>query len=273
VYRIIKFLSLILFLCLLIACAAGKKPALEEIPGKPAPSNLIVESGNQKLNLIWNTNRSESTIISGYNIYILEEPINEDNRPHRVKSDINPVNNLPYPGDENPEITFETYTAENLLNSVKYYVGVTTIFADKSESALSNVVKITCYPRGIVTIKDRMMGAMHGFSFGLDNYVDYNDITNDLYFVARDAGNIMGSPDRNEGVLKHTEFASLGRLKKLDDSRNFKNLAFKNRIFVAEGNGYVLRLEDGSMAKILVKQVDSSTYKKQVVFEYIYLGQ
>lgn len=250
---------------ILLACAAAKKEPSPYAPeGLVIPSNLIVETSNHSMNMSWTTNRTPEMVISGYNIYISENPLNSF-------KDVDPFNLTVYPGDDNPDITTETYTAQNLKNAVTYYVAVTTVTPDREESLPSNIVEIICYPRGSVVLNDRAMGDPHGFNFSGEKYVDYNAIDTDLYFIARDQGNIIGSPDRNEGVLQHTEFAELPGEKVLNDRQDYRNLAFKDRTFVAEGNIYLLKLNNGGYAKIKVKRVDSSQYKKQIVFDYIYL--
>jgi hypothetical protein len=264
----------ILIAVMIITCAPAKKDVSRYAPtGVVGPGNLNVEANSRSLDLIWDTNRGEDMLISGYNIYISPKPITFDDFPDRLRTDVKPYNQTPYPGDDNPEIATETFTASDLDNGVKYYVAVTTVFPDQSESPPSNVIEITCYPRGTVTLNDRGAGGDNGFAFKLQKYVPYNDIENDIYFIARDMGNQLGSPDRNEGVLKHTLLAELGRGKPLNDRVDYNNLSFKDRAFVAEGTTYLLKLEDGSFAKILVRSVISSEHLKRIVFDYLYLGQ
>jgi hypothetical protein len=264
--------ALILFLLLsIISCAPARKKPVPE--GLIAPSDLQVETGDKSMTLSWRTNRTEDMIISGYNIYISSIPLTEPSNPDRLRDDAEPFNPVPYPGDADPEISYETYEATGLLNGVEYYVAVTTVYPGDIESLPSNVVTATCYPRGTVTIKDRSMGDPDGFSFSLREYVEYNSLDNDLYFIARDIGNMLGSPDRNEGVLKHTEFAELKTESELNNRQDYRNLSYDDRTFVAEGNVYMVKLNDGSKAKIRIRQVDSSAYKKQVTFDYIYFGQ
>jgi hypothetical protein len=267
--KIAVYILLILLLSIILSCAGAKRVPSDIPPeGLAAPSNLSADPNDQRVDLKWYTNRTGDMMISGYNIYISEVPLPEAGFPSK-DSGLDPFNQIPYPGDADPETLFETFTANELTNGVRYYIAITTVYPDRTESMFSNVEEIFCYPRGILTLKDRSIGDMHGFSFDKLKHVDYNDIENDLYFVARDAGNIIGSPDRNEGVLKHTEFAGLGR-KPLNNSLNYKNLNFKDKTFIAEDNVYLIKLEDGSFVKILVKRVDSSQYLKQITFEYIY---
>jgi len=263
------FILLILSVSIILSCAGAKKRPSEVIPeGLVAPSNLNGDPNDKKVDLKWDTNRGENMMISGYNIYISEKQLPQAGYPTKDMG-IKPFNQVPYPGDDDPELSFETFTANGLKNGVKYYAAITTVYPDQTESMFSNIIEMLCYPRGLITIKDRSIGDKHGYSFGSRTYVDYNDIENDLYFIARDAGNIVGSPDRNEGALKHTQFAKLGR-KPLDNRLDYRNLNYKDKTFIAEGNSYLLKLENGSFVKIHVKRVDSSQYLKQVTFEYIY---
>ena len=261
-FRILTVMAILI----LLACAGAKKKPIPFPEGRQAPSNLIVETANGTMDLSWTTNRSPEVAISGYNIYISQSPFASS------LSNVEPFNLTVYPGDDNPDIAAETYTATGLENGVKYYVAVTTVYPDRTESMPSNIVEAVCYPRGTVMINDRAMGEPHGFSFAKEENVDYNSVDNDLYFIARDVGNMIGSPDRNEGVLKHTEFAELPSERVLNDKHNYSNLSFKDRTYVAEGNIYLLKLSNGGFAKIKVKQVDSSQYKRQIVFDYIYLA-
>lgn len=276
-YKLTRIFSSILTLfviALLLACAAGRKKPSEYAPeGLIAPSDLKVEAYNHRMELSWKTNRTEGTIISGYNIYISTQPLTLPEIPKQIRPGVEPYNLTVYPGDADPQISYETYTASGLDNGVQYYVAVTTVYPDGMESPPSNVVVATCYPRGTVTINDRSMGPPDGFSFALGESVPYNSLDNDLYFISRDVGNMIGSPDRNEGVLKHTEFAEIPGASALNDRHDYNNLAYKDRTFVAEGNIYMVKLADGSLAKIRVLQVSSSAFKKQVVFDYIYFGQ
>jgi hypothetical protein len=257
----------------LLACAPAKKE-VEKYPSedKVSPSELQVKSDDQTLYLNWRTNRTESTLISGYNIYISEVPLSDPQDSSRIKPAILPVNSMPYPGDEDPETSYETYEAKDLQNFKTYHVAVTTVFPDRTESAPSNVVEAACYPRGTVTLKDRLMGDMHGWSFKDEEYVAYNALDNDVYFVARDIGNLLGSPDRNEGILKHTEFALIPGETQLDTRRDYTNLTYRDKTFVAEGQVYMLRLSDNTYVKLRVRNLVSTEFIKQVTFDYIYLG-
>lgn len=269
--RIFSSIFTLFVIALLLACAAGKKKPSEYAPGGlVAPTDLKVEANSHSMDLSWKTNRTEDMIIAGYNIYISTQPLTQPEIPNRIKPGIEPFNQTIYPGDEDPQISYESYTATGLENGVPYYVAVTTVYPDKFESGPSNVVMATCYPRGTVTINDRSMGPPDGFSFAQGNSVPYNSLDNDLYFISRDVGNMLGSPDRNDGVLKHTEFAEIPGGATLNDRHDYTNLAFKDRTFVAEGNIYMVKLANGTLAKIRVRQVDSSAFKKQVIFDYIY---
>lgn len=273
-FRLAKYVApalLLLLLLTIIFCAPARKKPVPE--GIVAPSDLKVETGDRSMTLSWRTNRTEDMIISGYNIYISAEPLADPADNGYLREDIEPFNPVTYPGDADPQISYETYEAAGLMNGVQYYVAVTTVYPGGIESLPSNIVTATCYPQGTVTIKDRSMGDPDGFSFSTREYVQYNSLDNDLYFIARDIGNMLGSPDRNEGVLKHTEFAELKAENSLTNRHDYRNLNYKDRTFVAEGNVYMVRLNDGSTAKIRIKQVDSSAYKKQVTFDYIYFGQ
>jgi len=264
--------ALIIFF--ILACAGAKREGPGETPLETLrhPSDLRVETGDRSLKLTWVTNRLPADIISGYNIYIAESPILAGRSP-RLAEGVVPFNNLPYPGDDDPETRFETFSALGLENGRKYYVAVTTVYPGQVESVASNVVEVTCYPVGTVTLKDRSMGDQHGFCFDERKYVDYNSFENDLYFIARDNGNQLGSPDRNEGVLRHTLFAEIPLRGELDDRIDFSGLRFVDRSFVAEGKIYLLKLHDNSLVKIKIRRVDSSAFKKQIVFDYLFLGK
>ncbi len=265
--------ALVLILALFIACAGAQKKEESPYERGATPTSLKVETGDGSMELSWVTNRMEDMLISGYNIYISRQPIIDPSNPNRIKRGIEPVNDIAYPGDENPEISFETYSATGLQNGVEYHVAVTTVYPDRAESPPSNVVTATPYPRGTVTLQDRMMGGeLDGFSFANGDNVEYNSLANDIYFIARDIGNMIGSPDRNDGILRHTEIALIRGESTLNDRKNYKNLDYDEKSFVASEQVYMLRLSDGSMAKIRIRDVDSSQYKKQVVFDYIYFG-
>ncbi|MBD3218673.1 MAG: hypothetical protein GF310_10380 [candidate division Zixibacteria bacterium] len=276
-FKSAKFIAsalLLLIISFIVFCAPAEKEPSEYAPeGLVAPSDLALETNNESMKLSWRTNRTEDMIISGYNIYISTQPLIDPSNPNRIKKGIEPFNPVTYPGDADPQIKYETYEASGLENGVEYHVAVTTVYPDRIESPPSNIVTATCYPQGTVTIKDRSVGDPDGFSFSKQEYAAYNSLDNDLYFIARDIGNMIGSPDRNDGVLKHTLFAELKMENELTSRHDYKNLNFKDRSFVAEGNVYLLELSDGSRAKIRIKQVDSSAFKKQVIFDYIYFGQ
>ncbi|MBD3383227.1 MAG: hypothetical protein GF404_13680 [candidate division Zixibacteria bacterium] len=272
-FKYVKYIVLFSACVLLLSCAGAKKEVDKYPPeSKVGPSELKVRSDNRTLFLSWRTNRTEDMLISGYNIYISTQPLLSPGDPERIKPGIEPVNDIPYPGDEDPQISYETYEARDLQNWQTYHVAVTTVFPDMTESSPSNVVEASCYPRGTVTLKDRMMEDMDGYSFELGEHVAYNALENDLYFVARDVGNILGSPDRNDGVLKHTRFAHIPAENELNTSRDYSNLSYDNKTFVAEGQVYMLRLSDGTYVKLRVRNLVSTDFIKQVTFDYIYLG-
>jgi len=196
--NIVPFIFYMLLLVLLVRCAPQKR--LKEMPTGCYPYNVSVEVNNRQMTVTWRNKCS--LLMSGYFIYISEEPLADQYPGTQLPASVKPFNQTPFPGDINPEDETEHFVAEGLENGVKYYVSVRIVNPDRTLSKPSNEVMAVCGPRGEIELSIRYKSDRDGFSFEKNTYVRADDIDNDLYFYSKDGTDYLASPNRLNGFLK-----------------------------------------------------------------------
>jgi hypothetical protein len=74
-----------------------------------------------------------------------------------------------------------------------------------------------CGPRGIIELTVRYNGENDGYSFEKNEYVDADAADNDLYFFSKKVADIINSPEKLNGFLRHTRFGLLPYRGSLDE--------------------------------------------------------
>jgi hypothetical protein len=202
---------LLLVTAVLISC--GPKPAT--VPPSPAPpkpletyvipTELTARPFDKRIDVTWKTNRSVSTIISGYNIYLWIEKDTSDT----TNGGFRRINSEPYPGDTDGDITRESYPLEGVDNGVIYRVYVTTVYPDGMESSGSNIAEAIPRPEGSFMLKESFVGSESGFSLRKLKSVPTDDLDNDIYLANIKGALWVASPQRINIVLRQSRFYSL----------------------------------------------------------------
>ncbi len=268
---IIPALLLIVTILFSAGCGPSVKPAKEYAGDVCFPSNLQVQPGDHKVSLRWNTNCDDSTLLTGYYIYLTKEPIPEKILTQPPPETLEPFNNSAYPGDTDPETAYETMTIDNLDNGVEYYISVRTVYPDYTQSVSSEQISFIPRPEGSFTLGIRYSDFKDGFSFSMGEHVEADRLENDLYYYAKDGFDYLASPHRLNGFLRETNFYSLGSTESIYDYDSLE-LDYEpvSRIPVAEGHSYLVETEDNRYAKIRIKNIAGSGDKRKLSISYIY---
>ncbi len=235
------------------------------------PSNLTATPNDQSLLLKWDTNCDINTVLSGYNIYILTEPIYDLYGQANPPDEIRPVNIIPYPGDTNPEKSYETMALDMLENGVEYYVSVRTVFPDRSITVSSNEVAVMCRPEGEFTLDFRFSGENDGFIFSSRTGSSADNDKNDIYYFRAGQNDFIASPHRLNGYNRESAFFSLGQTK---DIYQYPELSIDNppidKMPIKAGESYLIRTADGNYAKLRIEEISGQDRERKVRFKYIY---
>jgi hypothetical protein len=259
---------------LLVLMTAGCGPPREKIQLLRTictPSNLVVKSGDQKIYLKWDTNCSDSVLISGYYIYLENYPLYDRFYDRLPPSQIVPFNLAPYPGGTEPEDAFETMEITNLPNGVEYYVSVRTVFPDRSLSYSSNEVSVICRPEGEFTLAFRYTDLNDGFSLKTAQPVRADDELNDLFFFNKDGVDYLESPHRLNGFLRKSLFYSLGKTRDIYQYTSFDiDIPPIERMPVREGESYLIKTADGNYAVLRIEKISGTGKERSLNIKYIY---
>lgn len=259
-YKLNEILSVILLLSvvMMLGCAPASREIEEAVEG-PDPTNLTASPRSGALDLRWDTNRDDGHLISGYTIYVAEG--DDDFKEH---------NKQPYPGDSNPETSFETYPLEGLQNGTRYRVFVTTVFPGDVESTPTNTVESIPRPEGRILLAESFSGSNEGFSFSRDEHVPTDDVNNDIYLAVIDGRVHLASPNRIDYVLRTTKFFDLGTATSIDSIAVPENPSDPVRLLaVSEGDAVLFQDADGSYGLIHIRSIRGGE-KRVIEFDYIY---
>ncbi|UCD93441.1 MAG: fibronectin type III domain-containing protein [Candidatus Zixiibacteriota bacterium] len=255
---------------IIAGCGAPRKIA-EGPQTECAPSNLSAKPVDQGIFLKWNTNCPDSILLSGYYIYLQDKPIYEKYGMLDLPSRIKPFNSTAYPGDTDPEASFETMTIENLENGMEYFISVRTVFPDRTISISSNEMGVICRPEGEFELAYRYAGLNDGFSFALGEHVRADAEENDLYFYNKDDVDYIRSPHKLNGFLRNSRFDSLGKTK---DIYHYPELDYRftpvETMPVREGESYLVRTADNRFAKIRIEKITGEGKERSLKVKYIY---
>jgi hypothetical protein len=269
-YIVIKgLLLLIVLLSIVTACSSGLK--VKSIRTECAPSNLEVKANDHTLFLKWDTNCPDDVLLSGYYIFLEKKPIYELFHDTIPPSKIKPFNHTPYPGDTDPEDSFETMLIQNLDNGVEYFISLRTIFPDHSISVSSNEIAAMCRPEGQFDLAFRYADLNDGFNFKTGQAVRADAENNDLYFFNKDGFDFIASPHRLNGFLRHTKFYSLGKTGDVYQHRKLDlDIPSVEKMPVIAGESYLIETADGNYAKIRIENISGEKKERFLSIKYIY---
>ena len=257
----------------LLAVSCGPKPAptvsppppVAVVKTRPAPTDLTARAFHKRINLSWKTNRDDSTIISGYNIYVWCERDSADT----TNGGFRKVNVEPYPGDLDPDIARESFPLEDLENGVIYRAYVTTLFPGGIESKPTNIVESIPRPEGRFTLSESFKGNQSGYSLKKMRSSPTDDLDNDIYLATIDGALYVASPRRIDNVLRETKFFGLGIYAPLDEVQP-TGLATKSDNALRVYSGQVIALQDQDSCYALLRFDDVDVKGKTVKISYIY---
>lgn len=262
----------LLFILALYATGCGPSVRYEElIMDECTPGKLSIQPNDRQLTLKWDTNCPRDRLISGYFIYLEAKPVSDKNLLSYPPKSLKPFNLAPYPGDTDPETSYETMLISNLENGVEYFVSVRTVFPDKKLSVSSNQVSTMCRPEGEFELAYRYAATNDGFSFSNNEAVRADAEGNDLYFYYKDGFDFVASPHRINGFLRESEFFSLGKTKDIYQYPTM-DIDFEavEKMPVIVGESYLIKTADNRFAKIRIEDASGEGKQRVLKIKYIY---
>ena len=266
------FLSIIPIAILLVlgGCKGSPKPPAETATACSI-DNLRVDVNNKTMTVSWTDNCGR--LISGYNIYISEDPLVATYPDASIPESIEPHNTTPYPGDTDPSDPRVFYEAERLENGVKYYVSVRVVYGDQSLSEPSEEVVAVCAPRGQVELGVRYSDNADGFSFVDGNYVDADATTNDIYFYSANGEDFLASPIRL-GFLKDNKLRKLSYAGDIDEVAagvtTDTEYPTNDKVQVEAGDWVWVYMPDRTTALVQVRQFNGQGKDRTVSLYFAY---
>jgi len=244
----------------------------DEMRATDAPQDLGVEAGSRMMAVSWK--QHSGGLISGYYVYINEEPRTERRGEDAVSEQIQPFNRIPFAGDTNPDDGIVHFVAEGLDNGAKYYVSVRVVYPDRTLSWPSVEIPVVCGPRGVIELSFRFRSDHDGYSFEKDNYVRADAVDNDLYFFCKDGIDYLASPSRLDGFLRTSNFSTLPFKGELDEVKTriatLGRLLSGDRIVINKGDWLLLRTPQDNYALVNVLGFDGVGMERTVSLFFTY---
>jgi hypothetical protein len=230
-----------------------------------APSDLTARPFYRRINLSWNTNRHESSVSSGYNVYLFSEKDSLEG----VNGGFRLLTLEPYPGDTDPNLDRESYPLEGLENGTIYRAYVTTVYPDGKETPRSNIVEAIPRPESGFTLRESFKGNESGYSFRKLKSVPTDDPDNDIYLANINDALWVASPRRINVILRQTKFFSMSSYSTLEEV-DLTTMGRKPEsvLKIIGGLMFVLQDEEGSYALVRVESVDSKSKLAKMSFVY-----
>jgi hypothetical protein len=155
----------------------------------------------------WTVDRAGSRPISGYNIYLSEEPL-ENMFGKWGKDSPEPYNHSPFPGDTDGDKSKESYEITNLVNGKTYFVSVRTVDPAGNESDAAGELKFVPLANGRFQINSDHSSDRGGFSFDKNISLPARDPRCDIYLYAKKDAVGLSSPSRLSAGLRKTAFSN-----------------------------------------------------------------
>lgn len=204
-----KILTLLSLAATLFSACAPEQTAVIPAPETEPPvavyrshlADLNLIPGDRKVTVQWKMVGGE--VISGFDIFIIDQ--DEAQNPDAM-SQARPFNPTAYPGDTNPDDGVVEFSAENLVNGVKYAVWVRIVRADGTFSEPTEIKSTVCGPRSEISLGLRYRAENDGYSLVKNAASKADASDNDLYFYRKDGVNYLASPSLLNGYLRATKF-------------------------------------------------------------------
>ncbi len=268
--RILNLLLVITAPLLLFSC--GPQKVFDETSKNCYPENLQVDVNSGTMDVYWQMNCER--LISGYNIYISENPIAADHPGTNLPRNIKPFNLEPFAGDTNPDDAYEHFIADQLENGKKYYVSVRVVNPDLSLSRPSNEIVAICGPSGEIELSIRYKSDKDGFSFDRNEYVRADALDNDFYFYSNKGEDYLNSPSKLDGFLRQNLLIKLKMSGTFADVRTktekLSRLPKDERVRVKKGDWLRLRTSDGANALIKVLDIYGEGKERKIKLFFVY---
>ena len=268
---VLSLFALIAISLLLVGCGPKKQTA-DETAFTSVPVNVRVEVNHESMRVMWDLKGSDN--IAGYNIYISETPLAAKYPDRTLDKKIIAHNTSPYPGDTDPDDGVIWYEAGGLADGVRYYVTVRAVYSNWTLSKSSNEVEAVCGPRGTLDLGIRYQGKPDGFSFAGNDYVDADNIQNDLYFFSKNDVDIIGSPSKLEYILRKNTLTVLpnkGDLTKVAAEVTGKKITAKeDQVEVKVGDWVLLQTVEGGHVLLRVDDLTGAGKNRRVKLTYAY---
>lgn len=249
--------------------AAGPGPGE---PGPPLPKvrNLRVYADNGSLTLVWDVDRAANQVFSGYNIYISERPILGTPEEEELLDLVRPFNRLPYPGDTDPDLTRETFLAQDLDNGLRYYCFVRALGSDGRPGTPTNEVMAICRRGGEAILQTIFSGNYDGFDFSAGRHVNSDAIDCDLAFYHKDGLDHLMAPSRIDPLLNQTRLWDLG-VHEFDEISE-ANLAGEGELELKPqaGHVYAFRTAAGHYGKLRIASIADQKEIRTIRFTYMF---
>lgn len=258
---VLSILTLFVVLCVSLGCGPGEVE--EEDRAHALLYDFNVAPDHKQLTISWRM--QGSAMISGYNVYISEQPAHEGTEPY---------NDAPFPGDTDPNDGVEHYAAVGLRNGVKYYVSVRVVYPDGSLSEPTPEETVVCGGRGTIVLSVRYKSDEDGFSFDQNRAVRADADENDLYFYSKDGEDFLASPVRLNGFQRDTRLTVLpikGTINEVAEALEESPVtATEERVNVASGSWVLARTASGGHALLRIDKLTGSGADRVVTISYAY---
>ena len=253
-----------------LSCGPGKVP--DEAADRCYPEDLRVEVNSHMMDISWKNNCDQ--LISGYNIYISDEPLAAAYPGANLPGTVVPFNPASYSGDTNPDDGVEHFIAERLENGRKYYVSVRTVYPDRTLSTPSDELIAVCGPRGEIELSIRYKSNQDGFSFEQNQYVRADDSSNDLVFYSKEGEDYIDAPSRLNGFIKANRIRKTSLSGSFDEIRRpaarLEGEPTKVRVAVEKGDWLWVRTPDGTNALVKVLDIHGAGSDRKIRLFFAY---
>ena len=268
--NVVRFICMGLTIMFAWGCASKK--VADEVATGCVPADLKVKVADRAMTVIFTPSCDQ--LISGYYIYISEEPLTAYAQDTLLPGTIRPFNLTAFSGDTNPDDGVEYFDAERLENGKKYFVSVRTIFPGRTLSRSSAEIPAVCGPRGEMQLSIRYKSDRDGFSFEQNGYVSADNLANDLYFFSKDGKDFLASPVRLDGFLRDNRLMRLAFKGEYEQVKSrvmaAGEIPDQERIEVKKGNWVLLYTADKRFALLKVLEFSGEGEKRVIRLFYAY---
>ncbi len=259
-------------LVILVVDGCGPKKISDETSSACQPADLRVDVNSGTMDIYWKSSCDE--LISGYNIYINENPLIDKYPGTRLPDAVKPFNAAPYSGDTNPDDGVEHFIAEGLENGKKYFVSVRIVKPDLTVSRPSNEVMAVCGPSGEIELPVRHRSEQDGFSFERNEYVRADALENDIYFFSDGQADYLNSPAKLSAFQKENLLVRLKLKGSLEEIRAKVRATSdeprEQKVVVRKGDWLLLRTPEGANAIIKVVEISGEGADRQIRLFFAY---